>query len=124
MTEDIERLAELLAANLKTGLEQRGQGARTLCLPLFRVDGAVLRLDLKFASPTRAPHRLRALVRERLAAIADTFDPGYGFETVRLVGSGIRAAGQEQVSLTDDTIETARRSPPSPSAWPPGSAMM
>ncbi|MGB8816346.1 MAG: DNA polymerase Y family protein [Rhizobiaceae bacterium] len=106
LTEDIERLAELLAANLKTGLEQRGQGARVLSLALFRVDGAVLRLDLKFARPTRAPHRLRALVRERLAAIEGTFDPGYGFETVRLSVLQSVPMAQEQVSLADDTIET------------------
>ena len=106
LTEDIERLAELLAANLKTGLEQRGQGARTLVLALFRVDGAVLRLELKFAKPTRAPHRFRALVRERLAAIADTFDPGYGFETARLSVLEAVTMIDEQVSLTQDSAGT------------------
>ena len=106
LTEDIERLAELLAANLKTGLEQRGEGARTLVLSLFRVDGAVLRLELKFARPTRAPHRFRALVRERLAAIADTFDPGYGFETARLAVLEAVALEHEQVSLTDERAGT------------------
>lgn len=106
LTEDIERLAELLAANLKTALEQRGQGARALVLALFRVDGAVLRLELKFARPTRAPHRFRALVRERLAAIADTFDPGYGFETARLAVLEATPLDQEQVSLTDERAGT------------------
>lgn len=102
LTEDIERLAEMLAATLKTGLEQRGEGARTLGFALFRLDGEVLRLDLKFARPTRAPRRLRALVRERLSAISGTFDPGYGFETARL--SVLESAPLEdgQTSLADD----------------------
>lgn len=102
LTEDIERLAEMLAATLKIGLEQRGEGARTLGFALFRLDGEVLRLDLKFARPTRAPHRLRALVRERLSAISGTFDPGYGFETARL--SVLESAPLEdgQTSLADD----------------------
>lgn len=106
LSEDIERLAELLAANLKTGLEQRGQGARTLALALFRVDGAVLRLELKFARPTRAPHRFRALVRERLAAMADTFDPGYGFEIMRLAVLEAVLLDHEQVSLTEEPAGT------------------
>lgn len=105
LTEDIERLAELLAANLKTGLEQRGQGARTLLLALFRVDGAVLRLELNFAKPTRAPHRFRALVRERLAALAGTFDPGYGFETARLAVLEAAPLDNEQVSMTSDMAQ-------------------
>jgi protein ImuB len=102
LTEDIERLAELLAATLKTGLEQRGEGARALSFALFRLDGAVLRLDLKFAKPTRAPHRLRALVRERLSAISENFDPGYGFETARLSVLESAPLENEQVSLTND----------------------
>ena len=101
-SEDVERLSEILAASLKTGLEQRGMGARTLGLALFRVDGGVLRLDLKFARPTRAPHRLRALVRERLSALGDRFDPGYGFEIVRLSVMDAAPLGEEQVSLTDE----------------------
>ncbi len=102
LTEDIERLAELLAATLKTGLEERGEGARVLSFALFRLDGAVLRLDLKFAKPTRAPHRLRALVRERLSAISENFDPGYGFETARLSVLESAPLENEQVSLTND----------------------
>lgn len=102
LTEDIERLAELLAATLKTGLEERGEGARALSFALFRLDGAVLRLDLKFAKPTRAPHRLRALVRERLSAISENFDPGYGFETARLSVLESAPLENEQVSLTND----------------------
>lgn len=102
LTEDIERLTELLASALKPGLEQRGQGARALSLALFRLDGGVLRLDLKFARPTRAPHRLRALVRERLTALSDSFDPGYGFETIRLSVLDAAPLSEEQVSLADD----------------------
>ena len=101
-SEDVERLSEILAVSLKTGLEQRGMGARVLGLALFRVDGGVLRLDLKFARPTRAPNRLRALVRERLSALEDSFDPGYGFEIVRLSVLDAAPLTDEQVSLHDE----------------------
>ena len=104
-SEDVERLAELLASALRPSLEQRGIGARALGLALFRVDGGVLRLDLKFARPTRAPHRLRALVREKLAALADSFDPGYGFEIVRLSVLDAAQLSEEQVSLADNDAD-------------------
>jgi protein ImuB len=98
-SEDVERLSELLASALRPSLELRGIGARTLGLALFRVDGGVLRLDLKFARPTRAPYRLRALVHEKLAALGDSFDPGYGFEIVRLSVLEAAELAEEQVSL-------------------------
>ena len=102
-SEDVERLSEILAASLKAGMEQRGIGARTLELALFRVDGAVLRLNFNFARPTRAPRRLRALVREKLSALGDRFDPGYGFEIVRLSVMDAAPLHDEQISLTDDS---------------------
>lgn len=81
---DIEQLAGMLAASLAGELERRGEGARTLELALFRVDGVVSRLKAGASRPLRAPDRIGALFRERLAALRGDLDPGYGFDMARL----------------------------------------
>ncbi|MGE0230653.1 MAG: DNA polymerase Y family protein [Flavobacteriaceae bacterium] len=82
--DDIRRTILLLAQNAVPRLEQRGLGARVLALKLFRTDGEVLSLTVHAANPLRAPERMRALFDERLAALADEFDAGFGFDLLRL----------------------------------------
>ncbi len=55
---------------------------------LFRTDGAVRRIAAGTSRPLRDPAEIRALFVERLAALADAFDPGFGFDMARLVGGG------------------------------------
>jgi len=82
--DDVEELAGLLAAGLKTDLERRGEGARLLELALFRVDGHVSRIAVGTSRPLRDPRLLRRLFKERLAGAQTAFDPGFGFDLVRL----------------------------------------
>lgn len=82
LLEDIERLVLLLAASLKQDLERRGEGARTLELLLFRVDGAVGRVAVGASLPLREPRLIGRLFHERLAALE--IDAGCGFDLVRL----------------------------------------
>ncbi|PWW00597.1 protein ImuB [Hoeflea marina] len=82
--EAIEALTGQLADSLRPSLERRGAGARELELQLFRVDGAVVRIRVGAARPLRDPARLRGLFAERLAAVHDEIEAGFGFETVRL----------------------------------------
>ncbi len=65
-------------------LEQRGEGARTLQASFFRADGAVRRLVIETARPARAPAIVERLFREKLDALADPLDPGFGFDLIRL----------------------------------------
>jgi protein ImuB len=65
-------------------LERRGEGARVLQLSLFRADGKVVRLDVGTAAPLRDPSRIRRLFVERLAVLSDEYDPGFGFDMIRL----------------------------------------
>jgi protein ImuB len=65
-------------------LERRGEGARRLEVALFRTDGQVYRVAVGTGAPLRDPKRIRALFAERLAAIGDACDPGFGFDVVRL----------------------------------------
>lgn len=83
-TGEIEHLALCLAERLKPGMEERGEGARRLSLALFRVDGAVMRINAGSARPVREPHHVMALLRERLKATENRLDAGFGFDLVRL----------------------------------------
>ena len=82
--EDIENLILHLAQRLKPDLERLGQGVRQLELSLFRVDGVVERIALATARPMRDPASIRRLFCERLKAIGDERDAGYGYDLLRL----------------------------------------
>lgn len=82
--EDILGLALKLAEGLRTRLEERAEGGRLFELLLFRVDGKVFRLKAGTSTPLRDPPRIAALYRERLAAVHDALDAGFGFEMLRL----------------------------------------
>ena len=75
---------EKLAARLAVALERRGDGARRIELTLFRTDGALRRIAVGCARPLRNAQDIRALFAERLTALADEFDPGFGFDMARL----------------------------------------
>lgn len=84
LVEDIEHLVLLLARSLKTDLERHGEGARALQLLLFRVDGVVSRIGVGTSRPLREPGVIGKLFHERLTALEDVLDAGYGFDLVRL----------------------------------------
>lgn len=102
LTEDVERLAQMLAEALKRDLERRGEGARRLGLSLFRVDGAVSRIAVSTSLPLRDPGKIRNLFREKLAAIADDFDAGYGFDLVRLAAFATAPFDMRQTDLAGE----------------------
>jgi protein ImuB len=97
--EDIERLVVALTATLKIDLERRGEGARALVLALFRVDGAVSRIGIGTSRPMREPLTIQKLFHERLAALAQDFDAGYGFDLARLGVLSSERLDAEQVDL-------------------------
>ncbi len=82
--EDILALTDQIALALKPSLEARGAGGRIFELVLFRVDGRVFRISAGTAQPLRDPRRIAALFAERLQAVYDDLDAGYGFEILRL----------------------------------------
>ncbi|MEP9350495.1 DNA polymerase Y family protein [Xanthobacter sp. KR7-225] len=73
-----------LSRELCALLEKQGRGARRLEAAFFRSDGAVRRIPAATARPVRDPARLAGLFREKLAALADPLDPGFGFDVLRL----------------------------------------
>ena len=109
--EDILSLVQHLAGNLEVNLSERGLGGQHFCLALYRVDGRVVTLNVRMPSPLKDPVRISGLFRERLAAVHDDFDAGYGFETLRLsvlvasplnpVQADLNSAGRSDLSLDD-----------------------
>lgn len=65
-------------------LEERGLGARRFVLTLFRSDGARHRLEIATGHPTRDPAVALRLFDERIAALADPLDPGFGYDRISL----------------------------------------
>jgi protein ImuB len=81
---DVLGTIQRLGARLETTLEQRGEGAREIEVVLFRVDGKLLRVSAATSRPIRDAALVRRLFAERLAAIGDAHDPGFGFDLIRL----------------------------------------
>lgn len=65
-------------------LEQRDLGGRRFALTLLRSDGARHRLDIETGLPTRDPALVLRLFDERVAALADPLDPGFGYDRITL----------------------------------------
>jgi protein ImuB len=108
LMEDIERLVLLLAGSLKQDLERRGEGARSLELLLFRVDGAVGRVAVGASLPLREPHLIGRLFHERLAALEREIDAGYGFDLVRLSALATAAFESTQGDLSGAALSGDR----------------
>ena len=84
---------------LQTTLTARGEGARRVELTLFRTDGAVKRIAAGTSRPVRDPQAIRALFVERLAALGDEIDPGFGFDLARLSVLHAEPCPEEQIGL-------------------------
>ncbi len=99
---DIERTAAHLAGVLRPGLDTRQLGARELELKLFRVDGHVVSIRVRAASPVYTVPRIVMLFQERIAGFHEDLDAGFGFDLVRLNVLESEARQNEQADLTGD----------------------
>jgi len=71
-------------------LEQRALGGRRFVLTLIRSDGARHALVIETGQPTRDPDPVMRLFDERIAALADPLDPGFGYGRSGSPGHGTR----------------------------------
>ena len=83
-TNDVLATIEMLAGEAAVQLRERGQGGRRFEVSLFRSDGHVARLGVETGGPTRDAGLLMRLIRERIDALADPLDPGFGYDLIRL----------------------------------------
>ena len=109
--EDVLAILTRLAARLQFALERRGDGARRFEFTLFRTDGEVRRIAAGTSRPLRDPAQIRALFAERLAALADAFDPGFGFDMARLSVLVAEPSPPEQIGIGggEDAAEVDRQ---------------
>ncbi len=97
--QDVLASVARLATRLQIALERRGDGARRIELTLFRTDGALRRVAAGCSRPLRDPAAMRALFVERLNALADTLDPGFGFDMARLSVLTAEPCPPEQIGI-------------------------
>jgi protein ImuB len=100
--EDILEVTERLARRLSLMLERRGEGLRYIELTLFRTDGKVSRIVAGTSRPIRNAGDVRTLFVERLAALADPLDPGFGFDLARLSVMVAEPCPPQQTTLDSD----------------------
>jgi protein ImuB len=106
---DVLGTIEKLAEKLGSLMERRGEGARLVQAALFRTDGKVFRIEVGTSEPLRDPARIRHLFADRLGVIGDEFDPGFGFDMLRLAAlvTERHAPAQTGITTPDHTIELA-----------------
>ncbi len=88
-----------LARDLEPRMEGAGQGARRYLLELFRVDGAIRRLEVMTSRPLRDPARIQALFRERLAGLNEGLEADFGFDQSRLVARDLQPLTPQTADL-------------------------
>jgi protein ImuB len=98
-TNDVLVTIEMLASEAAAQLRERGQGGRRFEVSLFRSDGHVARLGVDTGGPTRDAGLLMRLIRERIDALADPLDPGFGYDLIRLTVSLAETLPNVQVGL-------------------------
>jgi len=96
-----------LAESLSGILEREGRGLRMLEAVFFRADGKVQRIVIKTGEPLRDPKIMLRLLRQKLDALADPLDPGFGFDLIRL--EALLAEETKPVTVSFDSDENARR---------------
>src|SRR5215470_5868530 len=108
--EDVLAITERLARRLQFAMERRGDGARRIELALFRTDGVVRRITAGTSRPLRNPGEIGALFVERLAALGDALDPGFGFDMARLSVLVAEPCPPEQIGIGggEDAAELCR----------------
>ncbi|MDP2357074.1 MAG: DNA polymerase Y family protein [Beijerinckiaceae bacterium] len=104
--EQIESTIASLARDLCDMLARHDEGARSLAVILFRVDGAVRRIDCAASRPLREPSAIARLFREKIEALSRDeggLDVGYGFDLLRLAVMQAEkfAPGQSGFKLSD-----------------------
>ena len=91
----LSRLAEMLVA----AMDKQGKGARRLEASFFRTDNTVRSIAVDTGLPVTRSIIIDRLFRERLDALRDPLDPGFGFDLIRLSASRTEIVVQQQRDL-------------------------
>jgi protein ImuB len=105
-TEDALGIIANLVDKTAVTLSERGVGGRKFSVALFRSDGHVARLSVETGQPARESAVLIRLFRERIDALADPLDPGFGYDMIRLAVHSIEPLAPEQLQLDGGHVAT------------------
>lgn len=95
----VERILQELAQELFAQLEPEDKGALLIEASFFRVDGEVRHIHIETGQPLRNDKVFLRLARERLNALTDSLDAGFGFDMIRLAALRSAAIAQRQTGL-------------------------
>lgn len=95
---------EALAVRAALHLSERDEGGRRFEAALFRSDGHVARLAVETAAPVRDPKLLIRLLRERIGALSDPLDPGFGYDMIRLAVAVVAPLAARQLRLEGGSL--------------------
>lgn len=91
-----------LAARAATRLSRLGLGGRRFTAGLVRTDGACQQLTIESGRPTRDAAAITALFAERIQALSDPLDPGFGYDRFLLDVGGAEPLAVSQPALDGD----------------------
>jgi protein ImuB len=91
----LSKLAQMLVG----AMAQQGKGARQLTACFFRTDGVVRGIVVDTGQAVTRADVIDRLFRERLEALNDPLDPGFGFDLIRLSASHTEIVVQQQHDL-------------------------
>lgn len=91
-------LAEM-AAEASERLSERAQGGRRFEATFFRTDGMAFPLRVETSLPVRDAPAIMRLIEERIDALSDPLDPGFGFDMLRLAVPATEPMAPTQLAL-------------------------
>ncbi len=98
-TDDMLTTIAQLVQEAAVTLSERGIGGRRFSAALFRSDGHVARVSVETGQPVREAAVLDRLFRERIDALADPLDPGFGYDMIRLSVHVVELLAHDQLRL-------------------------
>jgi protein ImuB len=98
-TDDVLTVIAELARDADRAMERRGKGGRRFAVRLFRSDGERRDLAIETGRATRDAALVRRLFVERIEALADPIDPGFGFDLIRLAVPVLEPLAPTQLEL-------------------------
>ena len=99
-------LAEL-AGEAIAAMAERGKGGRQFRATFFRSDGLARTIAVETGAPTRDAGLVMRLFAERIDALRDPIDPGFGFDMIRLSVPRLEALGASQLGLEGGAVREA-----------------
>lgn len=108
MPHAVQILAELVGEAI-VALGERGKGGRHFRATFFRSDGLARSIAIETGHATRDAALVMRLFAERMDALRDPLDPGFGFDMMRLAVPRLEALAATQLKLEGGAVRAAHQ---------------